>query len=79
MNSKTNEKKVILLEDEIDKERANVPITIEQYQNDVSYHYALIQLNKLLENQLISMEEFHQIEQEIRQEYHPYLFELYPL
>lgn len=79
MNSKTNEKKVILLEDEIEKERANVPSTIEQYQNDVSYHFALIQLNNLLENQLISMEEFHQIEQEIRQEYKPYLYELYPL
>lgn len=78
MSPKTNEKKVTLLEDEIDKGESASAVTIEQYQNDVSYHYAVIQLNKLLENQFISIEEFHQIEQEIRQDLRPYLFELYP-
>lgn len=33
---------------------------------------------RLLENSLISIDEYHQMEQEIRQEFRPYLFELYP-
>ncbi|BBE39969.1 hypothetical protein FGCSD_0743 [Streptococcus dysgalactiae] len=52
--------------------------TFVQHQTDFIYQCTIIQLNKLLENTLITVDEYRQMEQEIRQELCPYLHELYP-
>ena len=51
---------------------------LRKYQTDFIYQCVIIQLKKLLENTLISVDEYRQMEQEIRQELCPYLHELYP-
>lgn len=72
------EKKVIQISDKTAVDSLDGKNTFEQHQTDFIYQSAVIQLNKLLENTLISVDEYRQMEQEIRQELCPYLHELYP-
>ena len=78
MNQEKTEKKVFQVEDKAVIESSSDSNTFEQHQTDFIYQYAIIQLKKLLENTLISVDEYRQVEQEIRQELCPYLYELYP-
>ena len=78
MNLKTNEKNVTQLEDKKDIEAPNVSDIFESHQTYLTYHCAKLQLIKLLEIKLISMDEYQLMEQEIRQKLCPYLHELYP-
>lgn len=72
------EKKVIQISDKTAVDSLDGKNTFEQHQTDFIYQSAIIQLNKLLENTLITVDEYRQMEQEIRQELCPYLHELYP-
>ncbi|MFK4967084.1 SHOCT domain-containing protein [Lactococcus garvieae] len=78
MNQETIEKKVFQIEDKTEIVSSSDTNTFEQYQTDFIYQCVIIQLKKLLENTLISVDEYRQMEQEIRQELCPYLHELYP-
>ena len=78
MNQETSEKKVFQIEDKAEIVSSSDTKTFEQYQTDFIYQCVIIQLKKLLENTLISVDEYRQMEQEIRQELCPYLHELYP-
>lgn len=78
MNQETTEKKVFQVEDKVAIESSNDSNTFEQHQTDFIYQCAIIQLKKLLEKTLITVDEYRQMEQEIRQELCPYLHELYP-
>ena len=78
MNQETIEKKVFQIEDKTEIVSSSDTNTFEQYQTDFIYQCVIIQLKKLLENTLISVAEYRQMEQEIRQELCPYLHELYP-
>ena len=78
MNQETIEKKVFQIEDKTEIVSSSDTNTFEQYQTDFIYQCVIIQLKKLLENTLISVDEYCQMEQEIRQELCPYLHELYP-
>ena len=72
------EKKVIQISDKTEVDSLDGKNTFEQHQTDFIYQSAIIQLKKLLENTLISVDEYCQMEQEIRRELCPYLHELYP-
>lgn len=65
----TNRKveKVLSLEDKLPVEQPSTTEMFSQHQRDFTYQYAVFQLNRLLENSLISIDEYHQMEQEIRQ------------
>ena len=78
MNQETSEKKVFQIEDKAEIVSSSDTNTFEQHQTDFIYQCTIIQLNKLLENTLITVDEYRQMEQEIRQELCPYLHELYP-
>lgn len=71
-------KKVLSLEDKIPVEQPSTTEMFRQHQNDFVYQCATMKLKKILENELISMNEYQFMEQEIRRELRPYLFELYP-
>ena len=73
MNQETIEKKVFQIEDKTEIVSSSDTNTFEQYQTDFIYQCVIIQLKKLLENTLISVDEYRQMEQEIRQELCPYL------
>lgn len=77
MNQIVEEKKVSKTTDKVNDVVISSP-TQEQFQNDVMYHCAIFQVKKLLQNHLITIDEYHQMEQEIRLELCPYLYELYP-
>jgi hypothetical protein len=78
VNPKTAKKKVCHVEDKTTIEPSNNVNTFEQHQTDYIYQCSIIQLKKLLKNELISMTEYRQIAREIRKELCPYLHELYP-
>lgn len=78
MNQETSEKKVFQIEDKAEIVSSSDTNTFEQHQTDFIYQCTIIQLKKLLENTLITVDEYRQMEQEIRQELCPYLHELYP-
>ena len=78
MNQETSEKKVFQIEDKAEIVSSSDTNTFEQHQTDFIYQFTIIQLKKLLENTLITVDEYRQMEQEIRQELCPYLHELYP-
>ena len=78
MNQETSVKKVFQIEDKAEIVSSSDTNTFEQHQTDFIYQSAIIQLKKLLENTLISVDEYCQMEQEIRRELCPYLHELYP-
>lgn len=78
MNQEITEKKGYQITDKAMNESSNDSDTFVQHQTDFIYQCTIIQLNKLLENTLITVDEYRQMEQEIRQELCPYLHELYP-
>ena len=78
MNQEITEKKGYQITDKAMKESSSDSDTFVQHQTDFIYQCTIIQLNKLLENTLITVDEYRQMEQEIRQELCPYLHELYP-
>lgn len=78
MNLKTSKKKVTQLEDKNEIEIPNRTDTFENHQTDFIFHCSKLQLIKLYENGLISMDEYQLMEQEIRQDLCPHLYELYP-
>ena len=78
MNQEITEKKGYQITDKAMNESSSDSDTFEQHQTDFIYQCTIIQLKKLLENTLITVDEYRQMEQEIRQELCPYLHELYP-
>lgn len=78
MNQEITEKKGYQITDKTMNESSSDSDTFVQHQTDFIYQCTIIQLNKLLENTLITVDEYRQMEQEIRQELCPYLHELYP-
>ena len=78
MNQEITEKKGYQITDKAMNESSSDSDTFVQHQTDFIYKCTIIQLNKLLENTLITVDEYRQMEQEIRQELCPYLHELYP-
>lgn len=78
MNQEIAEKKGYQITDKSMNESSSDSDTFVQHQTDFIYQCTIIQLKKLLENTLITVDEYRQMEQEIRQELCPYLHELYP-
>lgn len=78
MNQEITEKKGYHITDKAMNESSSDSDTFVQHQTDFIYQCTIIQLKKLLENTLITVDEYRQMEQEIRQELCPYLHELYP-
>lgn len=78
MNQEITEKKGYQITDKAMNESSSDSDTFVQHQTDFIYQCAIIQLKKLLEKTLITVDEYRQMEQEIRQELCPYLHELYP-
>lgn len=78
MNQEITEKKGYQITDKAMNESSSDSDTFVQHQTDFIYQCTIIQLNKLLENTLITVDEYRQMEQEIRQDLCPYLNELYP-
>ena len=78
MNQVITEKKGYQITDKAMNESSSDSDTFVQHQTDFIYQCTIIQLKKLLENTLITVDEYRQMEQEIRQELCPYLHELYP-
>lgn len=78
MNQEITEKKGYQITDKAMNESSSDRDTFVQHQTDFIYQCTIIQLKKLLENTLITVDEYRQMEQEIRQELCPYLHELYP-
>lgn len=78
MNQEITEKKGYQITDKTMNESSSDSDTFVQHQTDFIYQCTIIQLKKLLENTLITVDEYRQMEQEIRQELCPYLHELYP-
>lgn len=78
MNQEITEKKGYQITDKAMNESSSDSDTFVQHQTDFIYQCTIIQLKKLLENTLITVDEYRQMEQEIRQESCPYLHELYP-
>lgn len=78
MNQEITEKKGYQITDKAMNESSSDSDTFVQHQTDFIYQCTIFQLNKLLENTLITVDEYRQMEQEIRQELCPYLHELYP-
>lgn len=78
MNQEITEKKGYQITDKSMNESSSDSDTFVQHQTDFIYQCTIIQLKKLLENTLITVDEYRQMEQEIRQELCPYLHELYP-
>lgn len=78
MNQEITEKKGYQITDKAMNESSSDSDTFVQHQTDFIYQCTIIQLKKLLENTLITVDEYRQMEQEIRQELCPYLHELYP-
>ncbi|EMF0257321.1 SHOCT domain-containing protein [Lactococcus petauri] len=78
MNQEITEKKGYQITDKAMNESSSDSDTFVQHQTDFIYQCIIIQLKKLLENTLITVDEYRQMEQEIRQELCPYLHELYP-
>ena len=78
MNQEITEKKGYQITDKAMNESSSDSDTFVQHQTDFIYQCTIIQLNKLLENTLITVDEYRQMEQEIRRELCPYLHELYP-
>lgn len=76
--SRNNRKKGYQITDKAMNESSSDSDTFVQHQTDFIYQCTIIQLKKLLENTLITVDEYRQMEQEIRQELCPYLHELYP-
>lgn len=78
MNQEITEKKGYQITDKAMNESSSDSDTFVQHQTDFIYQCTIIQLKKLLENTLITVDEYRQMVQEIRQELCPYLHELYP-
>ncbi|MFZ2482898.1 MAG: SHOCT domain-containing protein [Streptococcus parauberis] len=78
MNQEITEKKGYQITAKAMNESSSDSDTFVQHQTDFIYQCTIIQLKKLLENTLITVDEYRQMEQEIRQELCPYLHELYP-
>lgn len=78
MNQEITEKKGYQITDKAMNESSSDSDTFVQHQTDFIYQCTIIQLKKLLENTLITVDEYRQMEQEIRQDLCPYLNELYP-
>ncbi|MFS7426392.1 hypothetical protein CKN96_12580 [Carnobacterium maltaromaticum] len=78
MNQEITEKKGYQITAKAMNESSSDSDTFVQHQTDFIYQCTIIHLKKLLENTLITVDEYRQMEQEIRQELCPYLHELYP-